>query len=685
MLVLTYGVPWPLNSGARIRDFNLLRPLAGAAEITLCCFAQDEVEIPDLAPLHEICGEVRVFRPHSRSRRRRAGAFAKAVWSGVPLAMCPFYYAEFAAELRSIILRKAIDVFQIEHSLLAGYVCAAPQGCRTVLSLHNIGSVQYGRMARLDIGVWGRAGFRAKAWLLGHSEARYAARFSQCIAVSSTDADLLRRKNPSLAVSVVENGVDCTSFPVLPEPASGNDLLFAGVLGYPPNADAVRYFCQEILPLVRRDVPGARLLIAGQSPPPDVRALAASDAVSLLPDVADIVPCYQRARLAVVPLRAGGGTRLKILEAMALGRAVVSTTIGCEGLGVSPGRDILIADEPEAFAAGVVSLLRDTAARAALAARARQTVESAYDWPLLAARQLAVYRSLTNGAAAVRGRFHLYLSPHFDDAILSCGGLIHAQRQAGERVGVFTLCGGSPGPDAVSPLARQYDAKWSGSGGGLALRRAENAAALSTWGVSCWDGITPDAIYRNGPEAPYYPSREDLFGEPHSQDAAAVLPLWEPQLKQIAAEQGRAVLLYAPLGVGGHVDHELTRRLAQHMAEAGWTVQFYEDYPYVELTPDGVREAQARFGPCGWNSRTVAIDVRTKIQVVRTYRSQIGTVFGGEKEMVRRICEFTAGTSCAIEARERLRRRLAPGGLRLRAWRKLFGYHAHAERIWMWN
>lgn len=452
-----------------------------------------------------------------------------------------------------------------------------------------------------------------------------------------------------------------------------------------PNADAVRYFCQEILPLVRRDVPGARLLIAGQSPPPDVRALAASDAVSLLPDVADIVPCYQRARLAVVPLRAGGGTRLKILEAMALGRAVVSTTIGCEGLGVSPGRDILIADEPEAFAAGVVSLLRDTAARAALAARARQTVESAYDWPLLAARQLAVYRSLTNGAAAVRGRFHLYLSPHFDDAILSCGGLIHAQRQAGERVGVFTLCGGSPGPDAVSPLARQYDAKWSGSGGGLALRRAENAAALSTWGVSCWDGITPDAIYRNGPEAPYYPSREDLFGEPHSQDAAAVLPLWEPQLKQIAAEQGRAVLLYAPLGVGGHVDHELTRRLAQHMAEAGWTVQFYEDYPYVELTPDGVREAQARFGPCGWNSRTVAIDVRTKIQVVRTYRSQIGTVFGGEKEMVRRICEFTAGTSCAIEARERLRRRLAPGGLRLRAWRKLFGYHAHAERIWMWN
>jgi glycosyltransferase involved in cell wall biosynthesis len=161
----------------------------------------------------------------------------------------------------------------------------------------------------------------------------------------------------------------------------------------------VRFFCREILPLVRLQIPDARLLIAGQSPPPDVRALARSDSVVLLADVADIVPCYQRARLAVAPLRAGGGTRLKILEAMALGRVVVSTTIGCEGIDVSHGRDILVADQAEAFAACVVSLLRDPAARAALAARARQTVERGYDWPLLAARQLAVYSSLQESRA----------------------------------------------------------------------------------------------------------------------------------------------------------------------------------------------------------------------------------------------------------------------------------------------
>ncbi len=685
VLLLTYGVPWPLNSGPRIRDFNLLQGLAGRTEVTLCCFAKDEIEIPDLSELRKLCREVRVYRPGQRSFWEHAGAIAKALCRGVPLATCPLFYPEFAGELRSLARRDSVGIFQIEHSILAGYACAAPEGCRTVLSLHNVGSVQYARMARLDVGVWRRAGFRAKAWLVGRSEARYAARFSHLIAVSSADAALLRRTNRSLPVSVVENGVDCARFQPLPEAPSGNDLLFAGVMGYPPNADAVRFFCREILPLVRREVPDARLLIAGQSPPPEVRSLAASEGVSVLPDVADMIPCYQGARLAVVPLRAGGGTRLKILEAMALGRAVVLTSIGCEGIDVSPGRDILIADEPRDFAACVVSLLRDPALRAALAARARQTVESRYDWPLLAAKQVAVYSSLADGGREAPGRLHLYLSPHFDDAILSCGGLIHAQRQAGERVGILTLCSGSPESGPLSPLARRYEDEWSKSGDGMALRREENAAGLSTWGVSGWDGGSPDAIYRSGAGASYYPRREDLFGEPNPRDAAALLPVWETELRRIAAEHGPSVLLYAPLGVGGHVDHELTRRLAHQVGEAGWAVRFYEDCPYAELTPNGITEAQARFGHGTWTSQAVAIDVRARIEAVKAYGSQIGRVFGCEKDLVHRIREFTAATACELSVRERVRCRLAPDGMRLRLWRKVLGYHAHAERYWMWS
>jgi sugar transferase (PEP-CTERM/EpsH1 system associated) len=393
--MLTYGVPWPPRAGSQIRDFQLLQGLAGRADVFLCCFAKDETAIPELSELKKLCREVYVYQPRRCSLWRRAAALA-ATWKlGIPWTTWAFFDPDLAAELRSIARREAIGIFQIEHSILAGYICAAPEGCRTILSFHNVGSVQYARMARLKLSLWRRAGFWAKAWLMRRCEAQYAGRFDRCIAVSSPDADLLRQANPRLSVSVVPNGVDCRRLQPLPDPSSGNDLLFTGVLGYPPNVDAVRFFCRDVLPRIRREVPEARLLIVGQSPAAEIRRLAASEGVALYPDVADVIPYYQRARLAVVPLRAGSGTRLKILEAMALGRPVVSTRIGCEGIGATHGRDILIADAPEDFAAGVVSLLRDPASRAALAACARETVERAYDWPALAGRRLEIYESLS--------------------------------------------------------------------------------------------------------------------------------------------------------------------------------------------------------------------------------------------------------------------------------------------------
>ncbi len=276
---------------------------------------------------------------------------------------------------------------------------------------------------------------------------------------------------------------------------------------------------------------------------------------------------------------------------------------------------------------------------------------------------------------------HLYLSPHFDDAIFSCGGLIYSQRQAGERVGVLTLCAGLPGPGPLSALARQYHSAWGGSGDEMARRRAENADVLSAWGVQSWECSTPDAIYRIGKGDPYYETRADLFRGPHSQDAASLLPIWEARVRQLA-EKDQGTVLYSPLGVGSHVDHELARRLGQLVEEQGWKVWFYEDYPYVELETGGVRAAQARFPIHNWTCRIVRIDVRAKIEAARAYRTQIGRVFGNEEELARRVRDFTAETACPVNRWERLRRSLAPCGSRRRLWRRALGYHAHAERIW---
>jgi len=290
-----------------------------------------------------------------------------------------------------------------------------------------------------------------------------------------------------------------------------------------------------------------------------------------------------------------------------------------------------------------------------------------------------------NCEGQAKSRLHLYLSPHLDAALLSCGGLIHAQRKAGEQVSVLTLCAEPPDRDALSPLARFYEADWGESGDAMAMRRAENAVALSEMGVTIWNSTSVDAIYRNDAGTPYYSTREDLFGEPQPRDVAALLPVWESQVKQIVEEYGQSFVLYSPLGVGGHVDHELARQFGQRMAELGCEVCFYEDYPYVELVPGGVQDAMARFGPRQWSSRVVAIDVRAKIEAVREYRSQIGRVFGSEREMIRRISGFTADTACAFNRWERMRRCLAPSGLRLRLWRRMLGYHAHAERVWTWS
>jgi LmbE family N-acetylglucosaminyl deacetylase len=282
----------------------------------------------------------------------------------------------------------------------------------------------------------------------------------------------------------------------------------------------------------------------------------------------------------------------------------------------------------------------------------------------------------------MKERLHLYLSPHFDDAIFSCGGLIHAQRSAAERVGVLTLCAGLPEPGTESTLAKQYLADWSKSGDGMMERRAENANALSSWDVRNLECSTPDAIFRTGRGASYYQERADLFCEPCSEDAKSVLPLWQEYLRQ-SVEGEKQIHLYAPLGIGGHVDHELTRRLGQRMLQSGWNVSFYEDYPYVELEPNGIQKAQIRFGASQWTSRSMAIDVQAKIDAIRKYRTQIGRVFGSDEDLVRRVRSFSAEVAADLRPREWQRDVLPRSWPRLRFWQPFFHRRAHAERIWL--
>jgi glycosyltransferase involved in cell wall biosynthesis len=210
------------------------------------------------------------------------------------------------------------------------------------------------------------------------------------VTVSESDRRLLVAANPRLQVDVVPNGVDTRAHRPLKQEEGSPALVFVGNMDYLPCADAVLTFCRDVLPRIRQVMAKVEMWIVGINPGPKVRALE-GNGVHVTGLVEDVRPYYGRSTVCVVPLRAGGGTRLKILEAMAFGRPVVSTTIGCEGLGVVDGEHLLIADRAEDFAARTLRLLTDEKLRQSIANRARAMVESRYDWDIIAKRLMQVY------------------------------------------------------------------------------------------------------------------------------------------------------------------------------------------------------------------------------------------------------------------------------------------------------
>jgi glycosyltransferase involved in cell wall biosynthesis len=298
-------------------------------------------------------------------------------------------------ELHELVARERFDVLQVEETLLAGYAASLPSGTvtKTVLTFHNIHFVQEERIAALEPRRSSRLWRRANARLMRRHEPAMAAAFDRRIAVSEPDRALLLGTAPELAIDVLPNGVDTAALQPLGPPPTRRSIVFVGTLNYRPCIDAVLWLVGAILPILRRRRPDLEVWIVGKQPPPEVCELA-GPGVFVTGYVPDVTPYYARAAVAVAPLRAGGGSRLKILEAMALGRPVVSTTIGAEGLDVTTEIDIMLADDAVAFAAAIARLLTEGEACRALVNNARRLVTSRYDWTAIASRQLEIYDEL---------------------------------------------------------------------------------------------------------------------------------------------------------------------------------------------------------------------------------------------------------------------------------------------------
>jgi glycosyltransferase involved in cell wall biosynthesis len=224
---------------------------------------------------------------------------------------------------------------------------------------------------------------------------RHAARqFNACTTVAAADAQVVQQLAPGVPVHVTPNGVDSDYFAPLDLAEEPETIIFTGAMSFPPNVTAVLHFYQAILPLIRRELPNVRLIIAGRDPSASIAALARDPFVTVTGFVDDMRPWLARANVMVCPMVMGSGIKNKVLEALAMARPVVSTTMGVEALDVTSGQELMIADTPEAFAAATLALLRNPAARQRMGAAGRDLVLRRYTWDACAASYDAIYAQL---------------------------------------------------------------------------------------------------------------------------------------------------------------------------------------------------------------------------------------------------------------------------------------------------
>jgi sugar transferase (PEP-CTERM/EpsH1 system associated) len=392
ILFITDYLPYPLISGDRIRNYNLIRHIARQHQVSLVGFLQTPDEAGGVSHMQEFCHRVEVVDLRRRRKLARVPGLLRYVLAGIPFDF-EFLHSEVLADrIRHLAASLDFDIVQIEQTRMALYLEALPTDTNSkhILVFHNIAARQYDRISHIAL----TPTKRMRAWLHGRMlrrwEPRYAERFDRCITVSEVDRRLLLSANPHLQVDVVPNGVDTQIYQPLLLEGVQPALLLIGNMSYAPCADGALWFCSQILPLIRRELSEVKVWVVGISPPPEVVRLS-GDGVHVTGRVEDVVPYYRRSTVSVVPLRAGGGTRLKILEAMALGRPVVSTSIGCEGLDVVDGQHLLIADHPKQFAEKTVRLLTDRALYQRIVAEARQLAVARYDWGVIAEQLLDVY------------------------------------------------------------------------------------------------------------------------------------------------------------------------------------------------------------------------------------------------------------------------------------------------------
>ncbi len=395
VLWLTPELPyWPGGSGGSTRQFMLVRELLarGHAVDVVAPVAPEQHAGADAlrasgATLHAVVRPAQRVTEVASAIRRRPRLIADALRMPVLAWQVEVFWTTLRARMRAAVDANMPDVILVEHDWAARWHDDLPAGVPTVLALENLSWRYYEQRAAAAGGPRAIA-LRAEAKRFARFDSVALDRYDALLTMSEDDTAALRAVS-SRPAHVIANGVDTAALTATPLPEAPT-ALFTGTFGYPPNAEALHWLLAEIWPKIRTRVPQARLLVVGKDPP----AGSGADGVELAGWVPEMQPWFDRARAVLVPIRSGAGTRLKVLDGLASGRAIVSTTMGAEGVAVRDDEHVLIADTPDAFAQAAAQVLTDDALAARLGRAGRALAETEYDWHAIGAKLEALLTDL---------------------------------------------------------------------------------------------------------------------------------------------------------------------------------------------------------------------------------------------------------------------------------------------------
>ncbi len=398
ILFLAPRLPLPADTGGKIRTLNILKQIAKDNFVHLICYSFESTDEQYAWELKKFGIHVTLVGINPPSLLVKAAA---VLWSSVPFSIGKYNTIQMRQAIETVLSKNTFHAVHVDHLHMAHYsglFCGLP----SFLDEHNVEYKILERCGQVESSFIKRFLYRGQSSKMKAFESSAIGQFKGVFACSLDDQILISKLSSGVTPTyIIPNGVDTQYFTTaLSDQSHVEDaLVFTGSMDWLPNDDAITYFCKEILPIVWEAKPSLKLYVVGKSPSPAVKDLAAKDRrVEVTGRVDDVRPFMNKAKLFIVPLRIGGGTRLKILEAMAMSKAVVSTSIGAEGIDCKDGLNIALADSPQIFAQKIISLCDDSTRVREMGEHGRKLVIEKYDWHIVGRTINTIYKKELNAS-----------------------------------------------------------------------------------------------------------------------------------------------------------------------------------------------------------------------------------------------------------------------------------------------